>query len=528
MKICSPFTHAMVSPFVKTSDETEPVIDPSSLSGLSSWIRADTAVSVDGSNIITTVKDVRDTGYSEPVGAPSIAGLAACAIDVSTREVLYWKNPSYATTPASVTKSPVIAHALRIMGGYGVNLTDSITMEAGDFEGPETTPSLAVGDTMSLQDLMYISMLESANAAVRCIARVLGREVLSDPTAPPHVAIEAFIADFTDALMEDGINGFHMESVSGVYDFEGEMLGGAGGSDHVATAHAVAQWARYSHLTSGMDAIWGVGSHSYTITAGPNQGSNTINHLIGMASDVDVYGAKGGALPGLVGKVVHAVADLPDGRKIAVAVLQSHTRESDARAIINYCAGIPAGSGVTPQNILPGNGVQFWKEGSNPAPLLVSDALGAAFDFGSATDSVGPYLRADVPGMRTLFFVWDREVSQIGATVWEAWMDIWGGTVQNVERLTTDKGTNGWWSKAPGVTIYKNAVETDALLPFERCVIAMTITEADSLGIFGSGRNDEYRNLSGKIREILTFERVLSLSEIRQITDYLADEYGVS
>ncbi|WP_162933068.1 serine hydrolase [Roseovarius sp. EL26] len=503
-----------------------PVFTPATISGLSSWIKANTAVTVDGGNMVTAARDVRDAGYPDPNGAPVINALAACAMDVASGEILYWKEPSFAATPASITKSPVIAHALRIMAGYGVTLADNVTMEAGDFEGAETTPPLAAGDTMTLGDLMYIAMLESANAAVRCVARVLGRKILSSSSAAPQVAIEAFITNLSAALKADGISGFHMESVSGVFDFEGEMLGGPKDSDHVTTAHAAAGWARYAHQTSGMDAIWGASSYSYTITAGPNAGSNTIGHLIGMVADTDIYGLKGGALPGLVGKTLHAVADLPDGRKVAVAVLQSVNREGDARDIITYCAGISIGTGQQAVKILPGNGVRYWKEGSDPAPTLVSDAVGPAFDFGLPTNAVGPYLRADIPDVQTMFFVWDREVSQTDSTVWEAYMDIWGGEQQS-ERLSTLPGTNGWWVKPAGVTVYKNGSPTDALLPFGRCVVAITDSDPDSIGVFGAGRVDEFRNLSGKVREIITYHEVLTAAQIQAVTDYLIAEYGI-
>ena len=475
----------------------ESVFSPASVSGLSSWIRADTAVSVDAANMVTSVSDVRDINYPTPIGAPALDALAACAIDTRTGELLYWKNPSYAATPASVTKSPVIADALRTMGVHGIALTDNIAMEAGDFETPETTPPLDVGDTLQFRDLMYLAMLQSSNAAARCVARVLGRHILSDPSAAPQEAIEAFIADLTVALKADGIGGFLMESASGVFDFEGEMLGGPGDSDHIATAKAVADWAQYSHETPGMDAIWGASDHTYTIVSGPNTGTHTINNLISMVGDVDIFGAKGGALPGLAGKAIHGVAALIDGRKVAISVLQSSDREGDARSIINYCDGVGVGSGQIAAHILPGNGVNYRQEGSTPAPALVSDVTGFAFDFGSATDSTGPYLRADIPDVQTLLFVWDREVSQIGATVWEAYMDIWGGA-QPSERITTDPGTNGWWTKPNSVTLYKNGTQTDALLPFERCVVAITDSSPGSIGIFGAGRSDEFRNISGK------------------------------
>jgi hypothetical protein len=105
-------------------------------------------------------------------------------------------------------------------------------------------------------------------------------------------------------------------------------------------------------------------------------------------------------------------------------------------------------------------------------------------------------------------------------------MDIWGRE-QQVERLSTLPGTNDWWVKPSGVTIYKNNTQTDALLPFERCVIAITDSNPDSLGIFGAGRRDEFRNLSGKVREILTYEQVLSLPQIQDVTNYLIGEYGI-
>lgn len=115
----------------------------------------------------TTQKpQVIDTSYSSH--GPSVHAGSALVMDAHTGEVLYSKNSNVSRPMASITKlmTAVITADARL------NMSEEITLEPIDFEGPKRASSkLRAGDKMNRAEVLLVALMKSENPAAAALAR---------------------------------------------------------------------------------------------------------------------------------------------------------------------------------------------------------------------------------------------------------------------------------------------------------------------------------------------------------------------
>ena len=91
--------------------------------------------------------------------------------------VLYTKNENDVMAPASLTKVMTVLLAVEAVEAGSVKLSDMVTasdMLYYDISGDSSSVYMAVGETMTLENLLYCAMLNSANEACNVIAEYIG------------------------------------------------------------------------------------------------------------------------------------------------------------------------------------------------------------------------------------------------------------------------------------------------------------------------------------------------------------------
>ena len=104
---------------------------------------------------------------------PAPSSKAVVLIDTATGNVLYAKNADEKVYPASTTKIMTVLLAVEAIEAGKVSLTDEVTagndINAGLSEDGSTA-GIVPGETMTLESLLYCTMLSSANEACNIIA----------------------------------------------------------------------------------------------------------------------------------------------------------------------------------------------------------------------------------------------------------------------------------------------------------------------------------------------------------------------
>lgn len=116
------------------------------------------------------------------VSDPSTASKAVMIMDAATGNVIYSKNEGEKAYPASITKIMTVLLAVEAVERGEVSLTDQVTASGNfkfDLIEDGSTGGLVVGETMSLENLMYCAMVQSANDACNVIAEYISGSVSS-------------------------------------------------------------------------------------------------------------------------------------------------------------------------------------------------------------------------------------------------------------------------------------------------------------------------------------------------------------
>lgn len=126
-----------------------------------------------------TTEHPRTTEYpNEPDRQPDLVATAAIVMDVESGQILYEKNAYDKHYPASITKIMTTLLALE----KNVDLNETITMTDNAIWGIDrdsTNIGLDVGEKVTMKDLLYATMVKSANECAYQIAEVLGGDVES-------------------------------------------------------------------------------------------------------------------------------------------------------------------------------------------------------------------------------------------------------------------------------------------------------------------------------------------------------------
>ena len=131
------------------------------------------------------------------------------AIDDDAETVLYSKNAQDLVYPASLTKIMTVLLAVEAVEAGTVGLSDPVTAQLGfDFDmiADGSSANLALGEIMTLEDLLYCAMVASANDACNVIAQYIGGSV------------ENFVAMMNQRAAELGCVNTHFANTHGLPD----------------------------------------------------------------------------------------------------------------------------------------------------------------------------------------------------------------------------------------------------------------------------------------------------------------------
>ena len=116
------------------------------------------------------------TGASA-LSEPDISSRAAMVVDLDSGRVYYSKNPDELVYPASTTKIMTVLLAIEAIERGDVSIYDSVTASESmtyDLVDDGSTAGIVVGETLTLEQLLYCAMISSANEACNVIAEYIG------------------------------------------------------------------------------------------------------------------------------------------------------------------------------------------------------------------------------------------------------------------------------------------------------------------------------------------------------------------
>ncbi len=160
---------------------------------------------------------------------PPLNSKAVVLVDNATGNVLFEKNADEKIYPASTTKIMTVLLAVEAIEAGKVSLTDTVTAQ-GDIStalGEDgSSAGIVVGETMSLESVLYCAMLSSANEACNMVASYISGDISS------------FVSLMNEKAKELGCTGTNFRNTHGYPDY-----------NHYSTARDMALIAleAYSH-----------------------------------------------------------------------------------------------------------------------------------------------------------------------------------------------------------------------------------------------------------------------------------------
>lgn len=194
--------------------------------------------------------------YAEALSIFRTVPRAALLIETQSDTTLYALNIHEKNYPASLTKLMTVLLALE-----NGNLSDVLTISATALEGLHesgSTAGLMEGEQLTLEELLYCTMVSSANEACNVIAEYISGSV------------DAFVELMNTRAQELGCLGTHFVNPHGLHDEE-----------HYTTAYDVSLIAREALKYETFRTICNTSSHTVPATnlSGPRE-LNTTNELI--------------------------------------------------------------------------------------------------------------------------------------------------------------------------------------------------------------------------------------------------------
>ncbi len=142
---------------------------------------------------------------NDPSRPPDLVCNAAIVMDAATGQILYEKNAYERKYPASITKILTTLVAL----DHGVNFDETITMSENAIWGIErnsTNIGLDVGEKVTVRDIMYATMVQSANECAYAVAELVAGD------------LESFAKLMNDRIAEIGCTDTHFVTPNGLHD----------------------------------------------------------------------------------------------------------------------------------------------------------------------------------------------------------------------------------------------------------------------------------------------------------------------
>jgi serine-type D-Ala-D-Ala carboxypeptidase (penicillin-binding protein 5/6) len=233
---------------------------------------------------------------------PAVPAAGAVVIDEASGAVLYDKDAHASLQPASLTKIVTLILALERSG-----LDDWVDVDVDSrvMRG-STVMGLVPGDRFTLRDLLYGMILPSGNDA----ALAIGRHVAgSDP---------AFVDQMNALVSRLGLHDSHFVNPHGL-----------GGAAHYTSAYDLAMLSRYGMTLPGFREI--VTTQFYVARGNRQIPLSNINTFLSYPGNDGIKtGYTRGAGPTM------AAAASRNGHRLYAVVLNSQSRDTDARGLMNW------------------------------------------------------------------------------------------------------------------------------------------------------------------------------------------------
>jgi D-alanyl-D-alanine carboxypeptidase (penicillin-binding protein 5/6) len=203
------------------------------------------------------------------IDAPALSAHAALLIDADTGDVLFEKNADTLMYPASTTK---ILSTIIFLEDLSLDEKVTIAPEAVAVDGSHI--ALEPGEVLTVEDLLYAMMVQSANDAAEALA------------IHHSGSVEAFAEVMNERAQEMGATSSRFKNPHGLTE-----------ENHVTTARDLAIIARYAYRNETFRKL--ASTPSYTIDATPQKGEprylHTKNKLLRDVGATMVY--KGERVP---------------------------------------------------------------------------------------------------------------------------------------------------------------------------------------------------------------------------------------
>ena len=141
------------------------------------------------------------------LGEPELSCPYVLIMDRGTGEVLLEHGANEKVFPASITKIMTVLLAVEAIENGTASMTDEVTASSNitfDLIADGSSAGIMVGETMTLESLLYAAMVSSANEACNIIAEHIGG------------GISAFVAMMNERAQEIGCTGTNFENTHGL------------------------------------------------------------------------------------------------------------------------------------------------------------------------------------------------------------------------------------------------------------------------------------------------------------------------
>lgn len=255
----------------------------------------------------------------DPTRAPDLVANAAIVMDAASGQVLYEKNSQEKKYPASITKILTVLIALE----HNVDFNATVTMSENAIWGVErdsTLIGLDVGEQVTVKDLVYATMVKSANECAYALAEYVAGD------------IESFAKLMNERAAEIGCKNTHFVTPNGLHD-----------EDHYTTAYDMALITKEALKNETFREI--AGTLNYTVPA-TNLTEETRplwngNKMINPAEPYYYEYCEGGKT-GYTMKANNTLMTFAkkDGLELICVIMDCDGAKyaySDSKAIYNYC-----------------------------------------------------------------------------------------------------------------------------------------------------------------------------------------------
>lgn len=278
--------------------------------------------------------------WGEVAQLPDISAEAAIVYDMDTNQLLLTRNPDQRLAPASLTK--LMTALLVLESGDTQRL---ITIEQDDLVG-DSNMGLEAGEVISVEQLLYGLLINSANDAAMALARTVSG------------SLDPFVGRMNQRAEELDLRNTHFLNPHGL-DMDGHF---SSARDLLALTHALWDYPLFRTIVGTQD----------TTVAG-HRLHNT-NELLG--SKLLVNGVKTGTTDEAGECLIVGVVS--NGHQRFIVVLNSQDRYADTRRLIELADQYFPWQASDPQQLsilnrqVEGESFQFYRPKGDPPVLMLS------------------------------------------------------------------------------------------------------------------------------------------------------------